>query len=218
MMKEMNDDYDDDDEYEDFYEDIIEKFKKYFKLDPNLSHVDFMFIPEPIKNFDNFRDQDPNLKAFKVSYHFESGMDKPEIKIEGDIDEKKMHEYLKKINMQQNPRFKLGRKDQNQRKEIDASIFSLVPCDEEEENCSYEPYSEIYYLEDDIEIILEVPGVEKGHVILSLSNDGRKLKIIAKNPNRNFEKEIKLPFKSSLEGHIMDINNGIASIIIKKKI
>jgi len=69
-----------------------------------------------------------------------------------------------------------------------------------------------------VEIILEVPGVEKGHVILSLSNDGRKLKIIAKNSNRNFEKEIKLPFKSSLDGHIMDINNGIASIIIKKKI
>ena len=69
-----------------------------------------------------------------------------------------------------------------------------------------------------MEIILEVPGVEKGHVILSLSNDGRKLKINAQNPIRNFEKEINLPFKSSLEGHVMDINNGIASIIIKKKI
>ena len=218
-MKEMNDDDDDyDDEYEDFYEDIIEKFKKYFKLDPNLSHVDFMFIPEPTTNFDNFQDQDPNLKAFKVSYHFESGMDKPEIKFEGDIDEKKMLEYLKNIKMQQNPRFKVMRKDQNQRKEIDASIFSLVPCNEEEENCSLEPYSEINYREDDIEIILEVPGVEKGHIILSLSNDGRKLKINTKNPTRNFEKVIKLPFRSSLDGHIMDINNGIASIIIKKKI
>ncbi|MHA1194180.1 MAG: hypothetical protein ACTSP9_18150 [Promethearchaeota archaeon] len=210
----MNDDYDD---YKDFYEDIIEKFKKYFKIDPNLSDVDFLFVPEPIKNFD-IDSQNPNIKGFKVSYHFESGMDKPEIRFEGDIDEKKMHEYLKRIKMQQNPRFKLIKKDQNQRKEIDASMFSLVPCDEEEENCSLEPYSEIQYLEDSVEIILEVPGVEKGHVILSLSNDGRKLKINTKNQIRNFEKEIKLPFRSSLDGHIMNINNGIASIIIKKKI
>jgi len=210
----MNDDYDD---YKDFYEDIIEKFKKYFKIDPDLSDVDFLFIPEPIKDFD-IDSQDPNIKGFKVSYHFESGMDKPEIRIEGDIDEKKMHEYLKEIKMQQNPRFKLMRKDQNLGKEVDASMFSLEPCHDEEENCSFEPYSEILYFEDGVEIILEVPGVEKGHLILSLSNDGRKLKINAKNQIRNFEKEIKLPFKSSLDGHILNINNGIASIIIKKKI
>ena len=209
----MNDDYDD---YEDFYADILKKFKKYFKINPDLSDVDFLFIPEPIKNFD-MDSQDPNIKGFKVSYHFEPGMDKPEIRIEGDIDQKKMLEYLKGIKMQQNPRFKLMRKDQNQGKEIDASMFSLAPCNEEEENCSLEPYSEILYLEDGVEIILEVPGVEKGHLILSLSNDGRKLKINAKNQIRNIEKEIKLPFKSSLDGHIMNINNGIASIIIKKK-
>ena len=210
----MNDDYDD---YEDFYADILKKFKKYFKINPNLSDVDFLFIPEPIKNFD-MDSQDPNIKGFKVSYHFEPGMDKPEIRIEGDIDQKKMLEYLKGIKMQQNPRFKLMRKDQNLGKEVDASMFSLEPCHEEEENCSLEPYSEILYLEDGVEIILEVPGVEKGHLILSLSNDGRKLKINAKNQIRNFEKEIKLPFRSSLDDHIMNINNGIASIIIKKKI
>jgi HSP20 family molecular chaperone IbpA len=210
----MNDDYDD---YEDFYADILEKFKKYFKINPDLSDVDFLFIPEPIKNFE-MDSQDPNIKGFKVSYHFEPGMDKPEIRIEGDIDQKKIHEYLKGIKMQQNPQFKLMRKHQNQGKEIDASIFSLEPCYEEEENCSLEPYSEICELEDGVEIILEVPGVEKGHVILSISNDGRKLKINTKNPIRNFEKEIKLPFKSSLDGHIMNINNGIASIIIKKRI
>jgi len=211
----MNDDPDD---YDDFYADILKKFKKYFKINPDLSDdVDFLFIPEPIKNFD-IDSQDPNIKGFKISYHFEPGMDEPEIRIEGDIDQKKMLEYLKGINMQQNPQFKLMRKDQNQGKEIDASMFSLEPCKEEGENCSLEPYSEIHDLEDGVEIILEVPGVEKGHVILSLSNDGRKLKISAKNSNRNFEKEIKLPFKSSLDSHIMDINNGIASIIIKKKI
>jgi len=209
----MNDDYDD---YEDFYADILKKFKKYFKINPDLSDVDFLFIPEPIKNFD-MDSQDPNIKGFKVSYHFEPGMDKPEIRIEGDIDQKKMLEYLKGIKMQQNPKFKLMRKDQNQGKEIDASMLSLAPCDEDEENCSLEPYSELYDLEDGVEIILEVPGVEKGHVILSLSNDGRKLKINAKNQIRNIEKEIKLPFRSSLDGHIMNINNGIASIIIKKK-
>lgn len=211
----MDDDYDDYDDNEDFYEDILEKFKEYFKIDPNLSDVDFLFIPEPIKN--NILDKDSNMKGFKVSYHFESGMDKPEIKFEGNIDEKKIHEYLKKIKMQQNPRFKLIRKDKIKPKEMDASVLSLAPC-EDEENCPHEPYSEIHDLENGVEIILEVPGVEKGHIILSLSNDGQKLKINAKNSIRNFEKEIKLPFKSSLEGHIMEINNGIASIIIKKKI
>jgi HSP20 family molecular chaperone IbpA len=207
---------DDHDDYEDFYGDIIDQFKKYFKIDPNLSDVDFFFIPEPI-NFD-FDAQDPNIKGFKVSYHFESGMDKPEIRIESDIDKKEIGEYLKGIKIQENPNFKIMRKDQNQREEIDASEFSLTPCVEEVEDCSLEPYSEIHYLEDSVEIILEVPGVEKGHIILSLSNDGRKLKISAKNTIRNFEKEFKLPFRSTLERHVMEINNGLASIIINKRI
>ncbi len=206
---------DDFDDYEDFYADIMDKFKKYFKIDPNLSDIDFFFIPEPMNS--EFDSQNPNIKGFKVSYHFESGMDKPEIRIEGDIDKKEIAEYLKGIKMQQNPRFKIMRKDQNQPKEIDASEFFLTPCIEEEEKCSLEPYSEINYREDCVEIILEVPGVEKGHLILSISNDGLKLKIIAKNAIRNFEKEIELPFISTLDGHLIDINNGIASIIVKKE-
>jgi hypothetical protein len=154
----MNDDFDD---YDDFYEDIIEKFKKYFKFDADLHDVDFLFIPEPI-DFDKDL-QDKNIKGFKVSYHYESGMDKPEIRIEGDVDDNEIRKYLKGAKLQRNPRFRLLKGGKNQNKEIDASTFALAPCNDEEENCSLEPYSEIYHLNDSIEIILEVPGIEKGH-------------------------------------------------------
>ena len=203
------------DDYNDEYDDIIDRFRKFFKIDSDLFDVDFFFLPEQMKNLE-FNSKNPNVKGFKVSYHFEKGMDKPEIRIEGDIDQEKLKEYLKGLNIEEAPHIKYVNKP-NKPKLIDAKTLSIEPC-EVGKSCVVEPFSEVNDFGDYVEIILEVPGVESGHVILSLNENGRILKISAKNPLRSYEKEVRLPFKTSLDGHVLDVNNGIASIILKKKI
>ena len=69
------------DEFDDDYNEFLERFKKFLNIDSDKFDVDFLFLPEP--NFDpNNNLKDENVKGFKVTYHFESGMDKPEIRID----------------------------------------------------------------------------------------------------------------------------------------
>lgn len=202
------------DEFDDEYRDFLEKFKKYFKIDSDIFDIDFLFMPESMKD-SNFDPSKSDMKGFRVSYHFEKGMDEPEIRIEGDIDEDRIMDYLERMNVKNVSNFKRINKRLNN-KELDFGKLSLEPCNTEE-NCSIEPYTEINQFEDYFQILLEVPGVEKGHIILSLTQDGKKVKIFAENSIRSFEKEVKLPFKSSLNDHILEVNNGIATIIFKKR-
>ena len=81
-----------------------------------------------------------------------------------------------------------------------------------------EPRVEVDDFGDHFEIVLEVPGIESGHLLLSLGDDSKKLKISGENLTRRYEKIIKLPSKVTLDGYQLDVRNGIASIIIKKKI
>jgi len=205
----MDDEFDDEE-----YRDFVEKFKKYFKIDSDIFDIDFLFMPESVRNPD-FDPSKSDMKGFKVSYHFEKGMDEPEIRIEGDIDEDRIMDYLKRMNVKNFSNFKRVDKSLNT-KELDFGILSLEPCDNEED-CVIEPYTEINEFEDYVQILLEVPGVEKGHIILSLNQDGKKVKIFAENSIRSFEKEVKLPFKSSMDDHKLEVNNGIATIIFKKR-
>ena len=87
----------DNDEYDDFFEMI----KKYLGINSDIFDVDFLFLPEPTSNPKN-----KNSTGFKVTYHFEAGMDKPEVRIEGDFDERKLQDYLKRINYSKYPDFK----------------------------------------------------------------------------------------------------------------
>ena len=205
----MKDNYDDDE-----YRDFIEKFKKFFKIDSDIFDIDFLFMPEAMRD-PTFDPAKSDMKGFKVSYHFEKGMNEPEIRIEGDIDEDKIKDYLKNINMRNIPNFKRIKKA-SKNKEIDFGSLSLEPCNDDQE-CPIEPHTEINEYADHVEILLEVPGIEKGHVILTLSQDGKEAKIFAENSMRSFEKKIKLPFKSSLDNHNLEVNNGIATIIFRKK-
>jgi HSP20 family molecular chaperone IbpA len=205
----MKDNYDDDE-----YKDFIEKFKKFFKIDSDIFDIDFLFMPESIRDPD-FDPRKTDIKGFKVSYHFEKGMDEPEIRIEGDVDEDKIKDYLKRMNIRNIPNIKRRIKRVSRNKEIDFGSLSLEPCNDDRE-CPIEPRTEINEYEDHVEILLEVPGIEKGHVILTLSPDGKEAKIFAENSIRSFEKKVRLPFKSSLDDHNLEVNNGIATIIFRK--
>ena len=60
----------------DDFDEFIERIKRHFKLDSDMFEIDFLFLPESEVK----RGRAPNnekTKGFKISYHFESGMEKP---------------------------------------------------------------------------------------------------------------------------------------------
>ena len=197
------------DEYDD-YEDILDQFKKFFKFDSNLFDMDFYIFPEMGKHLDPDK---KGSKGYKVSYHFETGMDEPEIKIEGDIDEKELNKYLKELDFRKDPRFKVL-KQPNQRKLIDASKIALAPTDQDEESPNTEPFTEVNDFNDYTQIIIELPGIQKEDIKLDVNHAGNKIMISAQNQIRKYSKEVRLPFKTSLKKYDLEMNNGIAILKI----
>jgi HSP20 family molecular chaperone IbpA len=197
----------------DDYDDFIERIKKMFNIDSDKFDIDLFFMPESNMKLP-FNPDNKNIKGFKISYHFNEEMDKPEIRFEGDIDRKKIAEYLKNIDLSKHPQFKkiVKRRKSNV---IDAKELSLEPCTEEE-SCVIEPFSEINCGEDKAEIIIEMPGIEKGHILISCLEDGKKVKITAENESRKFLKIFDMPFKVKRGDYDMEVNNGITTIILKR--
>ncbi len=199
-----------DDEYDDF----IEKIKKFLNIDSDRFDIDFLFMPEP--NMDlPFNPDDKNLKGFKISYHFSDGMDKPEIRFEGDIDRKKLRKYLRNIDLSKYPQLNQMAKNQKQNV-IDAKELFLEPCTNKDDECIIEPFSEINYDDNTVEIIIEMPGIEKGHILISSIEDGGKVKITAENELRKFVKLFDLPFKVKIGDYGLDVNNGVTTILFHK--
>ena len=205
----MSDDIDD-------YDDIFDEFKKYFKFDSSLFNVEFFLFPESgFKKDLNELDQ----KGYKISYHFEKGMDKPDIKIEGDIDENKLKEYFKKFNIDEIPHInKIMKSNKPSKRVYDANELSLEPCDRNDPSCVVEPYTEINDFEDSSEIIIEIPGINQEDILVNFHDEGRKLTFSAQNEKRNYVKQIQLPFKSSMDNYSIEVNNGIAVLKVKRLI
>ncbi len=198
----------------DDFDDIIDEFKKMLDLDSDAFEVDFLFIPASDVDLDLDRDK-KNIKGFKISYHFETGMEKPEIKVESNVDKNKIREYLKDIDLSKHPNLK---KIINPKtiKEIDASKLSLDFKNQENDLYVLEPYTEIIDRKDLSEIVLEIPGMEEDNVIIDFSGKGRKIMFTAENENRKYTKNISLPFKSSKTDYKLEVNNGIAILKVHK--
>lgn len=197
----MSDDYDD-------FEDIFDKIKKFFNLNSRLFDMDFYIFPEFTKNLDPKK---RGSKGFKVSYHFEEGMDEPDVKVEGDIDEKDLHDILNNADVHKLPKFKvLKRPEKN--KLIDATELLLEPEEHEINVKAKEPLTEICDYSDCTEIIIEVPGIKKEQISIDFNKEGNRIKFKATNLDRHYQKEIELPFKSSDERYELDVNNGIATL------
>ena len=197
----------------DDYDDIIDEIRKFFKFNSNMFDADFFLFPEsdPDLDFNN-----KNTKGFKVSYHYESGMDKPEIKIEGDIDEKKLQEYLKNHNFEEDSGFKKIASPKSNGI-IDASELSLDPNTHKDKSNMIEPYVEIIHFDEFLEVIIEVPGIIEDDIILNFDENERKLTFTAQNKNRNYLKYLYLPLDTSMEEHSLEVNNGIAILRFRRK-
>ena len=198
----------------DDFDEMIDEFKKMLNLDSDAFEVDFLFIPETGIDIDS-GPTEKDVKGFKISYHFEPGMEKPDINIEGMIDEKKIREHLKNIDMSKYPNLNniLESKSSN---EIDASRLSLDYPQREDEHNGIEPYTEITDWEDFTEIVLEIPGMEEDNVSIEFGEEGRKLIFTAENLERKYSKIINLPFESSNFDCELDVNNGIAHLKVNR--
>ncbi|HEC37881.1 MAG TPA: hypothetical protein ENI29_06565 [bacterium] len=198
----------------DDFDEIFDEFKKMFNVDSDIFEVDFLFIPESGIDLKSNR-TGKNIKGFKVSYHFEAGMEKPDIKIEGIIDEKKIREQLKGIDLNKYPNLKniLESRAVN---EIDVTSLSMDFPLEKNVSPTSEPYTEIIDKKDYSEIILEIPGMEQDDIQLEFNENRNQLKFTVENGERRYSKIIFLPFKSSKVDCELEVNNGIAILKASK--
>ena len=198
------------------FDDIIDKIKKFFNFKSDIFDLDVLVFPEPSEN-NSLKFGDENAEGFKVSYHFETGMDKPEIKIEGDFDERKLHEYLKQFNVDQDVPIQ-GNFPPVQKDVLDAGMLSLDNVHdeklvlEEEPSIIFEPDTEINDFDYFTEIILEVPGIKEEDIFVSFNEDGSRITIFAQNEKRKYQKDIHLSFKASESNYTLKVNNGLAII------
>jgi HSP20 family molecular chaperone IbpA len=200
------------------FDDIIDKIRKHFDFKSDAFDVDFLVFPESTEDM-NLKFGDENVEGFKVSYHFEPGMEKPEIKIEGDFDERKLNEYLEQFKLGQSANvpdnFPHVRKD-----EVDARKLSLndnhdeFMLEDEGPSHVFEPDTEINDLDCFTEIILEVPGIEEKDISMSFDGDGSRLSFFAQNQKRRYHKVIQLPFKASENNFSLKVNNGLVTLKI----
>jgi len=196
-------------------DDLMDEIRKFFKINSDLFDVDFFIFPE----MDNDNNPEKKMsKGFKVSYHYDMELDKPEIKIEGNIDKKKLHEYLKNHNIDPNIKLKKLMPPPSKIDDgtIDVEELSLEPCRHSDNSCIVKPYTEIDDSENTYEIIFEVPGIKSEDIILSFSDTEKKVMLTAKSKDRNYSKDVKIPFKPSSKEYNLEVNNGIAILKFKK--
>ncbi len=198
----------------DEFDEFIDEIKKYFKLNSDTFDVDFLFIPESENMLDN-KPKDKKIKGFKISYHFETGMEKPEIKIEGDVDERRIREYLKDADLSKYPNMK-RLLEVGSVKEIDASKLSLEFTEQDKNLSILEPYTEVNNYKEYTEIVLDIPGMSKEDVKVEISEGGTTLIFNAENRIRRYTKSIYLPFKFTTKNYEIEVKNGLAVIKVKK--
>ncbi|MHA1986569.1 MAG: hypothetical protein ACW98D_08025 [Promethearchaeota archaeon] len=200
----------------DEFDDFIEKIKKHFKLDSDMFEIDFLFLPESEVKRGRLPDNE-KIKGIKVSYHYESGMEKPEVKIEGNVDSKKVWEYLKDADLSKLPNLKKIYPSKSDNREIDVNTLSLDTFEEKNiVNHLYtvEPYTEVCNNDGSTEILIEIPGIDKEDIDFRFRDKGRDLVFRAENENRKYMTTIHLPFQSSEEKCELEVNNGVAIITV----
>jgi HSP20 family molecular chaperone IbpA len=214
----MSDEFDDDDEYDEF----IDKIKNKFNIDSDVFDAEFYIFPS--SGLGKKFGLDPEDKGFKITYHYERGMDKPEIKIHGNFNKDKLEDYLKRMKFigKNQPNFKKlfqsNIRNKKSQKIVDARELSLQePQGNGEKKEITEPNVELIESGDMIELIIEAPGIKESDIFISLDDQNKVLRFSAENDQRRYNKSIQLPCKSSVLNDTLEINNGIVFFKCKKK-
>jgi HSP20 family molecular chaperone IbpA len=156
-------------------------------------------------------------------------MEKPEIKIEGDMDREKLNKLFKKFFSGSPSKMKKIRRVMDQaRKEkkpiLDANKLTLAQPDVEHKELHLEdgeckildPDIDMCKRGENIEIIMQVPGIQEDSIIIQFPTT-RTLSFSAEGESRKYVKSIRLPFESSIEQTSVAYNNGLAIIEVARK-
>ncbi|MHA1646587.1 MAG: Hsp20/alpha crystallin family protein [Promethearchaeota archaeon] len=178
-------------------EDIFEFGRKHFKKmfdDWTLFDDD---MDDFFSNFDeNFQINlnNPESKGYSMSYHYETGMKEPEIKIQGDPDEKTVDTFLKGI--QKRFGHHLAKIGNNKIKKLN------MPKNEEKESDGIHTFT------------IEMPGIGKEDINTEIKN--QILTIEGKKGEIYYKKKFHLNFKPKEKPEIK-ADNGLITITVKEK-
>ncbi|MHA1292537.1 MAG: Hsp20/alpha crystallin family protein [Promethearchaeota archaeon] len=198
------------------FDDIFNELKDLFDFNSNIVDFDIYFFPDSEENLKlrpKKKMKGDSSRGIKVSYHYETGMDNPEVNIEGDFKEKEIGTFLNQF-YNRFSNIKNIFEDKNS-SIIDGNRLSLKRLRNGKTNI-VEPYTEINVLENYAEILMEVPGIQYKDIDISFSKNGKKLIFSALNESKSYIKNINLPFKSSKEKIKIMLNNGIVILRIPK--
>ncbi len=213
------------DEEDKDYEDFIKKIMDDMNIDADVFDAEFIIFTS--KDLNKKFGLDPEDKGFKVRFHYEEGMDKPEIKVSkrDDLDQDKLKDLLKKMRFVHKSHPKIKKVLHSHTKDevpkvIDAKDLSLTAPNEPQNTqnvITREPDVEVQDFGEKVEVILEVPGVCESDLFLSLSEEKDVLTFNADNNEKSYYKKIQLPTKCSILNDSICVNNGILSITLSKR-
>jgi len=150
----------------------------------------------------------PDQKSYSISYKFGTGMKEPEIRVEGDIDEKTVNRFLEGITHQ------FGFDAMGDMEPAKLLKPKQGPSDAEDEAEGYSvPFTDIQDSTKGATAILEMPGIGKEHIKLEMKDN--KVIMTAVNGNIKYRKVMRLGFTPAKDPEI-SANNGIIQIVFKK--
>lgn len=153
------------------------------KINDGFDPFDFKDLDEMIKklfgnigNLPNLGETNPNTHHRSITYRFGTGMDKPEIRINGEeVDNDTINDVFKNHGLNSNKNIpKLDVKD------IADTIVSSTPQYED-------PYFEVEKDGNSTILTIELPNVDKDHIFIS--QIGKKITIIGENDYTAYKAE-----------------------------
>ncbi|MBN2155750.1 MAG: hypothetical protein JW776_06885 [Candidatus Lokiarchaeota archaeon] len=169
-----------------------------------------------IANLPNLSDINPNMHHHSVSYRFGTGMDKPEIRINGElVDDKTLLDMVKGMKFDTNA---IIRRNYNPTINLPVLDAKNVSINENPDNdiVNYEDtFFEVERDENSALLTIELPNVEKDQIILSQS--GNKVTIIGENEYTAYKVDFNIDFNLDKTKTVIDGNNNIYQIKIVKE-
>ncbi len=80
-----------------------------------------------------------------------------------------------------------------------------------------EPLTDVIEDEDKVRVVVEMPGVDKENISVTVSDDGKKLYVSARSGDRKYYKEIDLPAPVDPKKAKATYKNGVLSVELEKR-
>lgn len=154
------------------------------------------------ENFSFEMPKETEGKSYRMSYRYETGMDEPEIYVEGDASEDDVERFVNGIQS----RFGKQLADVSDRK------IKMLSEGDQKDKVFRRPVTKLEYGEDSVIATIQMPGIGKENI--SIATDGEYVTITGENGDLRYKKKLALKFNAG----DVDIaaSNGIATLTIQK--